>query len=240
MSETQVSVIMVSRDLWDMTRKALETLIFTMSAPWELIFINNGSKDETRKAFEAIAPTWKWQYFNGYQVHHYARPVSLASAWNRAWGMRSPSVRYALFANNDIVFHKFGWWDRMREALDPSAGSGQGLALTGIQEMSWYRFRFVEGSLLAARTETLAGMEEDGRLFDPRFKLSCEDVDLSERFLRAGLEIGQTHGLQPEWLVHIGHQTLQKFGPTEDLVGKMHDARRALCKKWGYPEQVGD
>jgi GT2 family glycosyltransferase len=242
MSETQdfgelsraVNVIMVSRDLWEMTRKAMETLIFTMSAPWQFIFINNGSRDETREAFEAIAPTWSWQFFNGYQAYHYSRPVSLAAAWNRAWGMRDPNARYTLFANNDIVWHKFGWWDRMREVLDG------GLDLTGIQEMTWYKFRFIQGSLFAARTDTFQKLEEKGKLFDTRFKLSCEDVDLSERFLRAGLKIAQTHGLQPEWLVHIGHQTLQHFGATEDLVGRMRAARKALCKKWGYPEQVED
>lgn len=231
--DTQVNVIMVARDLWSMTLKAIETLIFTMSVPWQLVFINNGSQDETKDAFDGVAPTWAWQFFNGYQVHHYKRPVSLAAAWNRAWGMADQDAPYTLFANNDIVFHQFGWWDRMQELLDG------GLDLVGIQEMTWYRFRFVEGSLFAARTATFQNVEE-GKLFDTRFKLSCEDVDLSERFLRAGLKIGQATGLQPDWLVHVGHQTLNHFGATEDLVAKMHASRRALCKKWGYSEQVVD
>lgn len=232
--EPVVNVIMVSRDLWEMTRQALETLIFTMSAPWELIFINNGSEDETKAGFETIAPTWDWQYFAGYQVHHYKRPVSLAAAWNRAWRMRGSNARYTLFANNDIVFHQFGWWNRMQELLDG------GLDLVGIQEMTWYRFRFVEGALFAARTSTFQNVEENGKLFDTRFQLSCEDVDLSERFLRAGLKIGQVVGLQPDWLVHIGHQTLNHFGAAEDLVSRMHASRQALCRKWDYPEQVED
>lgn len=232
--EPNVNVIMVARDLWEMTRKALETLMFTMSAPWQLIFVNNGSTDETGEGFETVAPTWTWQHYQGYQVHHYKRPMSLAAAWNKAWGLADPNARYTLFANNDIVFHQYGWWDRFQTAIDG------GMDLVGIQEMTWYRFRFVEGSLLAAKTGTFKAMEESGKLFDTRFKLSCEDADLSERFLRAGLKIGQVHGLQPDYLVHIGHQTLQRFGATEDLIGKMNASRRALCKKWGHPIQVVD
>ncbi len=233
MSETQV--VMVSRDLWNMTRVALETLIFTMDSPWELIFIDNGSTDETKEQFEEIAATWHWQFFEGYRSYHYRNPVSLAAAWNRAWKMRDRASRYVVFANNDIVFHKFGWWQKMRYLIDG------GMDLVGIQEMTWYRFRFVEGSLFAARTASFEALEMGrDRLFDTRFKLTCEDVDLSERFLRAGLKIGQAQGLQPEWLVHIGHQTLQHFGAVEDLTDKMHASRRALCRKWGYDEKVED
>lgn len=234
MSETQVNVIMVSRDLWPMTLKALETLIFTMSKPWRLIFINNGSQDETKEQFEAIALTWAWEGFRGYSVHHYKRPVSLAAAWNRAWKMADQEAPYTMFANNDIVFHQHGWWDHFQGMLDA------GMHLVGIQEMTWYRFRFVEGSLFAARSKTFQRLEDSGKLFDTRFKLSCEDTDLSERALRAGLRIGQVMGLQPDYLVHIGHQTLQHMSGKEDLHKKMHASRRALCKKWGYPEQVED
>jgi GT2 family glycosyltransferase len=232
--QPDVNVIMVSRSLWQMTLKAIEGLIFTMSQPWELVFINNGSQDETKTNFNEIAPTWDWQHYQGYKVHHYSRSVSLAAAWNRAWGMADRDAEYTLIANNDIVFHQYGWWERMQSLLDG------GLDLVGIQEMTWYRFRFVEGSLFAARTSTFERIEENGKLFDTRFKLSCEDVDLSERFLRAGLRIGQVTGLQPDSLVHIGHQTLNYLAGREDFQTKMHAARRSLCKKWGYPEQVND
>lgn len=237
--QPEVSIVMVGLDLWDMTKKAIEGLIFTMSQPWQLLFVNNGSSDQTREGFETIAPTWTWQYFAGYQAHNYGRTVALAHAWNRGWKMHletSPRPEYVVFANNDIVFHQFGWWDKMKAALD------DGLDLVGIQEMTWYKFRFVEGSLFAARSEVLEALQEkQGSLFDGRFKLSCEDVDLSHRFLKSGLSIGQVHGLQHDYLSHIGHATIDhKAQRGEDLYDKMHDARRELCKKWGYPEQIED
>lgn len=227
-----VSIVVVSRDLWDLTKQSLEGLIFTMSQPWELIFINNGSKDETKAQFEKIAPTWAWSNFVGYKVHHYTKGVSLAAAWNKGYGMAEGDL--VLFANNDIVYYKHGWWNILRARVDA------GLDLVGIQEMVWGAFRFVEGSLMVAKASTLEALKENGKLFDTRFQLGCEDVDLSERFLRAGLKIGQVTGLQPDYLVHIGHQTIQSLAGKEDTLTKMHMARRALCEKYGYPEKITD
>lgn len=234
MEQPTVSIVMVSRGLWDMTKQALEGLIFTMSDPWELIFINNGGDQETHEGFNEIAPTWAWNYFTGYHYHKYTRTVSLAAAWNR--GYKLAQGDYLLYSNNDIVFYQYGWWDQIKERLNPSD-----LSLVGIQEMTWYKFRFVEGSLFAMHSATAAALDEGaGRLFDTRFKLSCEDVDLSHRALKAGLRIGQVEGLQPKYLVHIGHQTIQSLAGQEDLQAKMHAARLALCKKYGVEPLVAD
>lgn len=234
MEQTKVNVIVVSRGLWEMTRKMLETLIFTADVPWALQFLSNGSTDETEKEFNRIAPTWKWQYFCGYKAYFKEQSISLAAAWNLAYRYATPA-EYTIFANNDIVFHKSGWMSKMLNYLD------EGYHLVGIQEMTWHRFRFVEGSLFAAPSEVLETLKmSKTQVFDTQFKLSCEDVDLSERALRLGLKIGQVHGLQPDYLVHIGHQTLSAFGPTEDLVSKMHASRRALCRKYGYDEREAD
>lgn len=232
---TRVNVIVVARDLWDITRKCLESMIFTMSAPWRLVFVDNGSEDETREAFEEIAKTWSWQYFNGYDVISTGRPMAVSVGWNRGFARIDPDATYTLFANNDIVFHQHGWWDRFQALIDG------GIDLVGLQEMTWYRFRFVEGSLFAARTKTFLQLADaDGKLFDQQFKLSCEDVDLSERFLRAGLRIGQVPGLQPDYLVHIGHASLSHHGAREDLKAKMHESRERLCKKYDYEVKVAD
>lgn len=234
MSESKVTVVMVSRGLWEMTKQALEGLIFTMSEPWDLVFINNGGDPETHEAFNEIAPTWAWNNFVGYQYHKYARTQPLSAAWNK--GYKLASGDYVMFANNDIVFYQYGWWSRFQEKL--TAGN---LDIVGIQEMTWYQFRFVEGSLFALHRDTAMVLEEEkGRLFDHRFKLSCEDVDLSHRALKAGLRIGQVEGLQPEYLVHIGHQTIQSIAGKEDLQTKMHAARTALCKKHGIDPWVND
>jgi len=218
-----------------MTRKMLEGLIFTADVPWFLHFYSNGSEDETEEEFNQIAPTWAWQNFCGYKATFRERPQSLAAAWNAALRYMPQEAPYVLFANNDIVFHKEGWMSQMIGKLDG------GLSLVGIQEMTWYRFRFVEGSLLMAPSNVLDTIKMSRyQLFDTQFKLSCEDVDLSERILRIGLDIGQLP-LQPEWLTHIGHQTINEVGRGgEDVMSKMHQSRKLLCKKYGYDMQIED
>lgn len=234
--QPRVNVIVVSRDLWQMTRTMLEGLIFTADVPWFLHFYSNGSEDETEEEFNKLAPTWVWQNFCGYKATFRERPQSLAAAWNAALRyMPDKETPYTLFANNDIVFHKSGWMSQMVDRID------QGLGLVGIQEMTWYRFRFVEGSLFMVPTTVLNTLKRSKyQVFDTQFKLSCEDVDLSERFLRAGLDIGQV-ALQPEWLTHIGHQTINEVGRSgENVMAKMHASRRLLCKKYGYDAQIED
>lgn len=238
MNQPLVNVIMVGRDLWPMTKKAIEGLIFTADVPWALHFFSNGSTDETVEEFNEIAPTWNWQYFCGYKFSHRDDPISLAAAWNAAYRYMPAEwdAEFTMFANNDIVFHKAGWMSQMLERVR------SGFHLVGIQEMTWYRFRFVEGSLFVARTETLERLKlSTYSVFDSQFKLSCEDVDLSERALRAGMKIGQITGLQPDYLVHIGHQTLHHVKHFESGLGEvMHESRRALCRKYGYDEKVED
>lgn len=232
--QPKLNVIVVSRGLWEMTRTMIVGAIFSADVPWFLHFYSNGSEDETEKEFNKVAPSWTWGDFCGYKASFREKPISLAAAWNAAYRYLPEPAEYTMFANNDIVFHKAGWMSKMIKRLDE-------VHLTGLQEMSWYRFRFIEGSLFVARTETLEVIKMGKHvLFDTDFKLSCEDVDLSERFLRAGLDIGQTHGLQPDYLVHIGHQTLNAVGATEDTYGKMHTSRRALCRKYGYDERIID
>lgn len=236
--DAKLTVIVVSRDLWKMTQKCLETMIFTADVPWRLFFYSNGSVDETKQSYPPIAKTWNWQYLCGKNHRHNPKSIPLAAAWNDAYkrAMSVEQTEYVMFANNDIEFYKPGWMSKMISMLE------SGLDLVGIQEMTWYKFRFVEGSLFVAKQSTLDAMSiKPGKVFDTRFKLSCEDVDLSERFLRAGLKIGQVEGLQPGHLVHIGHQTIDKFAQEDGgIIEKMHASRRVLCKKYGFDSQVED
>lgn len=233
-----VHVIVVARGLWEMTQKSLEGLIFTADRNWSLTFMSNGSEDKTVESFEAIAPTWSWQYFCGYKFIAMKRHEALSAAWNRCFRYGEREAEYTIFANNDIYYHKAGWMSRLIETLEAGAD------LTGIQHMSWYKFAFLEGSLLAGRTETFRKLVQPGtkyKLFDTRFKLSCEDVDLCHSALMLDMSLVPTQGLQPDWLVHLGHQTINAVGQTDKkILDRMHEARRELCRKWGYEERIED
>src|SRR5690606_22026866 len=108
-------------------------------------------------------------------------------------------------------------------------------------------FAFVEGSLFAFpthfRDEFDLGGESYPVVFDERFSLSCEDVDFNHRVQQAGYHTIQVNNppLQPLWLQHIGHQTIETMkGTDEDIVRITHENRLLLCEKWGVPERIND
>jgi hypothetical protein len=121
------------------------------------------------------------------------------------------------------------------------------MGIVGIQHMSWGPFGgFVEGSLFtfpASFKEEFNLTPDETRVsvMDESFAFIC-DVDLNHRVQKAGYKTIQVTGpaLQPAWLQHLGHRTIQDLQLKEDFVRITHDDRVKLCIKHGFDPQVVD
>lgn len=232
--------------LWDLTVKSINGILNTVkNFKYELIIIDNGSHSpEYSMQLKGSSVLWNEMYPNveGSRILRFDEHKRLSEAWNE--GINQADGEYIVLANNDIVYHQEGWLDRMLDTF------GDTIGIVGIQHMSWYKFAFVEGSLFAFpaafRDEfNIKDDEDDIRkyvLFDERFELSCEDVDFNKRVQDAGYSVMQVNHppLQPTYLQHIGHQTINSLAHHTDIVRITHQARIALCEKWGITPEIND
>jgi len=237
--------------LWDLTAKSINGILETADQDYELIIIDNGSLgSEYTEALVRSSGVWGllFPHIQGTRIIRMDRPESLSKAWNT--GVHQADGEYIILANNDIVYHQKGWMTRMIEPFD---WEDRRIGIVGIQHMSWYKWAFVEGSLFAIPTSfremfDLREVPEENDppyavVFDEQFTLSCEDVDFNYRVQQAGYETIQVTGpaLQPTYLQHLGHRTIQSLSGTyENIITITHENRVRLCRKYGYPDQVVD
>lgn len=247
-----ISIVMVVRirddqfkKLWTLTLESIQGILNTATEQFELIVIDNGSHSPVYiNELKAASSIWGQMYPNmeGIRLLRFDEHVSLSKAWNE--GVRQADGDYILVANNDIIYHQTGWEQRMMEVLqDPSRRVG----IVGIQHMSWAYFSFVEGSLFmfSSRFKDEFDIQPDNdekvELFDERFEFIC-DVDLNKRVQEAGYTTVQVNSppLQPLYLQHLGHRTINTLASFYDYVGATHEDRVKLCEKWGFDPQIND
>lgn len=231
--------------LWRLTIDSIQGILNTMSEDFELIVVDNGSySEEFAVELKATSVLWGLTYprMEGFRILRFDEHVSLAKAWNE--GVNQVDGEYIIMANNDIVYHQSGWETRMLDMFktDPKMG------IVGIQHMSWAYFSFVEGSLFmlptAFRDEFNLGVsDEEARieLFDEQF-MYIADVDLNKRVQDAGYKTTQVVNppLQPMFLQHLSHRTINTLAHRIDFVKLTHEDRVKLCEKWGFDPQIND
>lgn len=233
-------------ELWDMTLKSYRGILETADQDFELIIIDNGSHDQSY-ADELKQETSIWNLYNplieGIRILRFDSQEPLAKAWNV--GIGQADGNYIMLANNDIVYYENGWMSRM---IEPFSMINRNIGIVGIQHMSWYKWAFVEGSLFVFPREfidkfKLSDSETYPKIFDEQFTLSCEDVDFNARVQEAGYEVIQVTNpaLQPRWLQHLGHRTIQSLaGTDENIIEITHENRIRLCRKYGVDERIID
>lgn len=252
-----ISIIMAFRiraaeyaPLWDLTVRSVYGILNTADQDYELIVLDNGSHSpEYAAQLNRSHVLWGelYPHILGFRLLRFDEPNSLAMVWNA--GIHQSDGNYIILANNDIIYHEKppngqGWMTRL---LEPFSWLDRKIGIVGIQHMSWNHWSFVEGSLFAIpssfKQEFNVSGDEFTRVFDEEFTFSCEDVDLNARVQGAGYETIQVNSppLQPVWLQHIGHQTIQSLiGSDESIIELTHENRKRLCRKYGYPEQIVD
>lgn len=258
-----ISIVVVFRilgeefnDLWELTGKSLNGINRTADEEYEIIVIDNGSHDSRyADTLNRSSTLWGEMFplIRGIRILRFDDHVSLAKAWNT--GVHQADGDYLMIANNDIVYHEQGWMSRMlepfswdeEERLNRLIENEVGIA--GIQHMSWRYFAFTEGSLFVFPkrfVEELAIEDADTpypMVFDEQFTMSCEDVDFNYRVQKHGFATIQVDhpALQPHWLQHLGHRTINTLaGTDESIVNLTHENRIRLCEKWEFDPVVND
>lgn len=100
-----ISIVVAVKDQLCMNRIFLKSLIKYTNIPYELIVIDNGSKDGSAEFFEK----------NGAKVIRNARNLCYACSMNQ--GFNYVNNEYVAFANNDIIFSP-DWATKMINVMD--------------------------------------------------------------------------------------------------------------------------
>lgn len=234
------NVVEAGENIFDMTRNCITSLCATASQQFELILIDNGSRDypKTYEFLNELAGVGS-EYKLSARVVRNEGNIAISKCWNDT--ILQTSGEQIFLVNNDIVFHRKGWMTVVLDSLHRS-----NVGAVGLQGMSWNGFTFIEGAFFCFNrglVGQLAGPE--GRMFDEQFIFSCEDADVCRRMQNIGMMTLQEPSLY-SYMVHEHHGTLSYVDreggmiPGRPIQYTTHDMRRLLCRKYGMPEAIVD
>jgi O-antigen biosynthesis protein len=240
----KTSIVILTLNQLPLTIQCLESIWKNTSMPYELILVDNGSKDGTIDYLRSL----------GDRIILIENPHNLGFAKGCNQGTEVASGDQILFLNNDTILPP-GWLEPMVEALysDDDVGivgpvtnyiSGQQkipVPYTDVGNMEQFarahmqqhkgnvqEVRRIVGFCLMARRSLL----EDIGVFDERYGLgNYEDDDLCLRAIRAGYKLLIAWG---SFIHHIGHASM---GQSESsTLGNLLEINRVKSHhKWGLP-----
>ena len=250
-----VSIVILTCNQLEYTRLCLESILEHIDRPCEIIFVDNGSSDDTAAYLRSQAEMVQAQV----EIRLIPNNKNLGFAAGNNQGIAAARGQYVLLMNNDIVVTR-GWLDRLLDCADrhPRAGIVGPVSnyVSGPQlvEKVDYDTQSLEG--LGDFSENLAGHSHrrDRRMLrvvgfcmlikravidriggmDDRYGLgNFEDDDFSLRATLAGFESWMAEDC---FVHHFGSRT---------FVGEKIDYRNSLMnnwelfkKKWGLPRDL--
>ncbi len=107
-----VSIVILGFNQVEYTRKCIESIQRHTRQQYELILVDNGSKDGTEKYFRSLT---------GAKIIRNAKNLGVAKGWNQ--GMRKASGDYILILNNDVIVGP-EWLENMVRLAESDAKIG--------------------------------------------------------------------------------------------------------------------
>jgi GT2 family glycosyltransferase len=104
MNEPDVTIVVVPRERFSLARRALECLYAETEHPFNLVYVDGGSPERTRRYLEAQAKT------RGFRLIRSARYLAPTEARNL--GLSEASGKYVVFIDNDVLV-KAGWLEAL-------------------------------------------------------------------------------------------------------------------------------
>lgn len=226
----KVSIIMRCRDNWKVTKRAIDSIIEnTPSVLYELIVVNDGSKDETIEELTKLETNKKL-----ISLHHInSKGAVSASNTGLKYVFKNPTP-YVMIMDNDIEILKGNttWLSDMIAYFDEDESLGILGACSnnviGLQHVSDLtnnaqpKFLISFCWMMSLRCVKKVGLMDE--LFNP---MSGEDLDYSIRATRNGFTLKVAKDV---YVNHYCHQTLNKHW---DVVKLTNDGERKLLSKWG-------
>jgi GT2 family glycosyltransferase len=239
---SRASVVVLAWNAWDHTRSCLDSLRLTLRPGDQVVVVDNGSTDATRKGLSDY--TWIDVVTND-ENQGFARGCNQGAAVARGDTI--------VFLNNDTIVHG-GWLSELLAPFaDPEVGavgphsnrvSGHQLVeevpyrgddVTAIGEFAEGRRRAYSGRTtelprlvgfcMAVRAETFRAVEG----FDEEYPIGgYEDDDLCMKLRTAGFRLMVAHG---SYVHHSAHVTFDVNGV--DWRHQQHENQRRFQKKWG-------
>ena len=249
------TIIILVRNQLNYTKKCIGSIMKYTDHPFDLIVVDNGSKDGTRKYLQSL--TNHLEMCDRFKVINNNENLGFASGNNQ--GIAAARGEYILLMNNDTVVTP-GWLDRMISCMERNPGAG----IVGPKS------NYVSGPQLVENvdynTKTLAGLKrfstklsknhpnKDQRLLrvvgfcmlikrsvidtigglDDRYGLgNFEDDDFS---LRAALSGFESWMVEDCFIHHFGNKTF--IGEKIDYRKSLHKNWEIFKEKWGLPPDL--
>lgn len=224
-------------EIFEFTKNCLNSYKETVNEENVKTFvIDNGSTDDKKMI------KWVNENHPSFIVWRIEENLPLATIWNKEIDADCTDDDIVVLLNNDIVFKKQGWLEKL---VDPLASSEVGIS--GSKLMGWNGFNFAEGAFIAFRLSNAKAIAENGKIFDEQFLFTCEEVDFCYRMERSGKRLVETGIEEQGYAEHLHHGTLSwsnhdgGFGPEHlNIHNVMHESRIKLCRKYGKEDKVDD
>lgn len=226
--EGLTSIVVLAFNQVHLTRACVESVLAHTAPPYELILVNNGSRDGTGRYFADLA-----------RRHPRVRAIHMErnhGVYARSFGMQAARGEYICWLDNDVVVGP-GWLEPLLRALaDPGVGGAgaEGVALTPDWQHRFHTQGMRPEEAAGRAVDVLVGYcclyrnltERIGGL-DPRFHpFWNEDADYSLAVKLLGYRLV----VAPTNVVHRRHGTGLALLP--DLEAHIARMNRELIEKW--------
>lgn len=245
-----VSIIIPTKDRWDMLRQCIESVESVTQYPsYEIVVIDNGSRTAKAKEYLNVLSK-KWI------IHRFPRPFNFSEINN--YGASKANGEFLLFLNDDTQVIAPDWMSAMvaqgqragvgavgAKLLYPSGMIQHAGVVLGIRGVAGHAFRQLRGDtqhyrglphmLRNCSAVTAACMLVSAKIFseiegfDGHLKVEYNDVDLCLRLIRAGYRIIYT----PDALL-IHHENASRKG------GRSQEDESFFLARWETSLRQGD
>jgi len=226
-----ISIIMPVKDNKEITQVAIESICKYTTEPYELIIVNDGSKEETTRYLFDLA--MKRESNN---IHYIENKTGLG--WCKAinQGIKTSHGDYVVFANNDIVVTP-GWDNKMLAhfAIDKSLGvlGPTSSSVNGFQHIDYNKEGVDFQSLMFFFTMVKREVVDKIGGLDERFGIGGQDdTDYCIRAKEAGWKVGIARDV---FVYHYGSMTYRDMfhNNTKTSVDFAKSRQKLLQDKYG-------